>query len=189
MTHRAPGPSPPKIWLLPVLALIALAGLVLSGVLSRSLALDFVAWWPIWALLALLTLLARGRRLGRVRLSGLVPVIAILLIGLLVAAHLLAWPAMPSTRLALVGPPAAAVETAALSARIDGEIRLRAGAEYLYRVEPLRLGGDIAVPDAREQTAESAVVIELLPHPDPGFYGFSGWDVVLSAAPAWSLTL
>jgi hypothetical protein len=189
MTHRATGPSLPKIWLLPVLAVLTLAGLVLAEVLSPSLALDFIALWPVWVLVALIALLVRGRRLGRVRLSGLVPVLATLLVGVLLIAHLLGWPAMPSSAPALVGPSLNGVETAALSARIDGEIRLREGAEHLYLVQPLRQGGEIGVPDAREQAAESAVVIELVPDPDPGLYAFSGWDVILSAVPTWSLTL
>jgi hypothetical protein len=191
MTHRATGPSSevPKVWLLPVVALAVLAGLVAAGMLSRSIALDFVTWWPVWLIVALLALLVRRRHLRRVRLSGLVAVLATLLVGLLVAAHLLAWPALPSSELVLVGQAPQGVETAALSARIDGEVRLRGGAEYLYRVEPLRLGGEIGVPDAEEQSAESAVVVELVADPDPGFYGFSGWDIFLSPVPAWSLTL
>ena len=191
MTHRAPGPSSgaPKIWLLPLLVLVALAVLGWAGYLSRSLLLDFVAWWPVWVLVALAALVVRGRRAGRVRLSGIVPVVATLLIGLFATAHLLGWPLMPSTDRILVGPSAEGVETAALSARVDGELRVRAGAGFLYLVESLRLGGEVGVPDAEEQKAESAVVIELIPDEMPGLYGFSGWDVVLSSVPTWSLTL
>jgi hypothetical protein len=191
MTHRAPGPSSgaPKIWLLPLLLLVALAALGWMGHLSRSLLLDFLAWWPVWLLVALAALVARGRRAGRVRLSGIVPLVATLLIGLFATAHLLGWPLMPSTYRVLVGPPADGIETAALSARVDGELRVRAGADFLYRVESLRLGGEVGVPDAEEQQVESAVVIELIPDETPGLYGFSGWGVVLSSAPAWSLTM
>lgn len=191
MTHRAAGPSSqvPKVWLLPVTVLAAIAGLVVAGILSRSLVLDFIAWWPVWLVIALLGVLFRRARLGRLRLSGLLAVLATVILGVLVAAHLLAWPALPSSDMALVGPTPQGVETAALSARIDGEIRLRAGADYLYQVEPLRLGGEVGVPDAEEQSAESTVVVELVPARDPGFYGFSGWDIFLSSVPAWNLTL
>lgn len=191
MTHRAPGPSSgaPKIWLLPLLLLAVLAAAGSTGYLSRSLLLDFVAWWPVWVLVVLAALVVRRRRVGRVRLSGLVPLVATLLIGLFAAAHILGWPLMPSTDRVLVGPPADGVETAALSARVGGELRVRAGADFLYRVESLRLGGEVGVPDAEEQQIESAAVIELIPDEMPGLYGFSGWDVVLSSAPAWSLTL
>lgn len=189
MTHRAAGPSPPRIWLLPVFGLVALAGLVFANVLSRSLALDFAAWWPVWVLVALLALLARGRRAGRLRLSALVPLAVTVLIALFVTAHLLAWPGMPSAKRALVGPPPQGVETAALSARVDGELRVRAGSRFLYQVDAIRLGGSIGLPDAEEQTAESAMAIELVPDPDPGLHAFSGWEVVLSPAASWNLTL
>jgi hypothetical protein len=189
MTHRAPGPSFPKIWLLPVLGLGTLAALSWTGYLSRSILLDFIAWWPVWLLLIVLAVVVRGRRAGRVRLSGIVPLLATLVLGLFVAAHFLSWPGMPSTDRILVGPPAEGVTTAAISARVDGELRVGAGAEHLYRVESLRLGGDVGVPDAEEQQAESAVVIELVGDANPGLYGFSGWDVMLSPLPGWSLTL
>lgn len=191
MTHRAAGPSSqvPKIWLLPVAVLAILAGLVVTGMLSRSLVLDFVAWWPVWLLIVLLAVLVRRRRLRRLRLSGLVAVFATLLIALLISAHLLAWPALPSSDLMLVGPAPQGVETAALSARVEGQVRLQAGSDFLYRVEPLRWGGEVGIPDAEEQVAASAVVVELISDPDPGFYGFSGWDIFLSSVPVWSLTL
>ena len=191
MTHRATGPSSgaPKIWLLPLLLLAGLAVAGSTGYLSRSLLLDFLAWWPVWLLVALAALVLRGRRVGRVRLSGMVPLAATLLIGVFATGHVLGWPLLPSTDRVLVGPPADGVETAALSARVDGELRVRAGADFLYQVASLRLGGEVGIPDAEEQQAESAVVIELIPDEMPGLYGFSGWDVVLNPMPTWSLTL
>lgn len=191
MTHRAPGPSlgAPKIWLLPVLAVGALAMLAWTDYLSRSLALDFVAWWPVWLLAILAAVAVRGRRMGRIRLSGVVPLLALAALGVFVAAHLLGWAIMPSTDQVLVGPPPDGVETAALSARVDGELRVGAGTKDLYRVESLRFGGEVAVPDASEQQAESTVVIELVTNDSPELYRFSGWDVTLSPLPAWNLTL
>ena len=87
MTHRAPGPSlgAPKIWLLPVLAVGALAMLAWTDYLSRSLALDFVAWWPVWLLAILAAVAVRGRRMGRIRLSGVVPLLATAALGVFVA--------------------------------------------------------------------------------------------------------
>ncbi|MGH8944656.1 MAG: hypothetical protein ACRDVL_00710 [Acidimicrobiia bacterium] len=191
MTHRAPGPSlgAPKIWLLPLLLIGALAVVVWRGYLSRSLLLDFVAWWPVWLGVAVIALAVRGRRVGRVRLSGIVPLVATAAIGIFVAAHLLGWAIMPSADQVLVGPPADGIATAALSARVDGDLHVAGGAQHLYRVEPLRLGGEVGVPDADEQKVESAVVIQLTPEDSPGLYGFSGWDVALSPLPQWSLTL
>lgn len=191
MTHRAPGPSlrAPRIWLLPLLLVVAVAAFAWTEYLSRSLLLDFIAWWPVWLSVILIALAVRGRRVGRVRLSGLVPLLATMALGIFVAAHVLGWPIMPSTEQVLVGPPPDGISTAALSARVDGDLRVGAGAEFLYRVEPIRLGGEVGVPDADEQRVESAVVIELMPDDSPGLYGFAGWDVALSTLPVWSLTL
>jgi hypothetical protein len=167
----------------------ALAFVAWRGYLSRSLLLDFVAWWPVWLVVAVIALAVRGRRAGRVRLSGVVPLVATAAIGVFVAAHLLAWAIMPSAGQVLVGPPTDGIATAALSARVEGDLHVAAGGQYLYRVEPLRLGGEVGTPDADEQVVESAVVIELTAEGSPGLYGFSGWDVALSPLPQWNLTL
>lgn len=191
MTHRAAGSGGgiPRIWLLPIVVATALLGVTAWGVLSRSLVLDLIAWWPVWLLLAILVVLARGRRIGKVRASGLMPLVVTATLIVFVFGHLAGWAVMPSASQTLVGPPAEPGTSAALSARIDGDVHLSSGGDTLYLVGPVRRGGDVGIPDASEQAQGEVVSVTLEPPADPGFYAFSGWDVLLSAAVPWSLTL
>ena len=191
MTHRAVGArgGVPRIWLLPIVVVTAILGVTATGLLSRSIVLDLLAWWPVWLLLVVLAVAARGRRIGKLRLPGLVPLITTAALVTFVVGHLLAWPIMPSTSQQLIGPVVGAETSAALSARLAGDLRLSAGADHLYEVDPLRFGGGIGVPEAIEQIQGSAVSIVLSPPADPGLYSFSGWDITVSTLPLWSLTL
>lgn len=191
MTHRAAGRGRriPKLWLLPALMLAAITGATYAGVFSRSLVLDLAAWWLVWLLIVLLAVVARGRRWGRVRVSGLVPLFAAAALGLFTYGHVAGWPVMPSASQSLVGPQATSGSVAALSARIDGELVVKPGSDHLYEVHPIRRGGDIGVPEAIEQTQGSAISVVLRPPADPGFYEFSGWDLTLSQRTEWNLTL
>lgn len=192
MTHRAAGTAiggVPRIWLLPTALLAVFLGITAAGVLSRSLLIDLVAWWPAWLGILILTVATRGMRIRRVRVSGLVPLLATGVLVAFVVGHLSGWAVMPSAAISLVGPPADVATTAALSARIDGEMQIGAGSEFLYTVEPIRRGGQLGIPDAEEQTQGSSISVQLSQPPDPGFYVFSGWDVELSTGPSWNLTL
>ena len=191
MTHRAAGAdrSVPRIWLLPIFALTVILGVTAGGVLSRSLLLDLLAWWPVWLAITLLTVLARRRQLGRMRLSGLIPLLASAALIAFTAGHVYGWMVMPSAAQELNGPLADSATVAALSAGVDGDLRVGEGASLLYEVGPVRRGGDIGIPEAVEQVRESAISIILQEPSDPGFHSFSGWDILLSAIPAWSLTL
>ena len=202
MTHRAAGSGRgiPRIWLLPAATLVVGLGAAALGILSRSLALDFVAWWPVWLVVVVLAVIARGRRVGRVRVSGLVPLVAFVALVALVVGHLQGWPIMPSAAARLVGPPAEGVSQAVLEAHIDGVIRLSSGSSFLYEVEPIRRGGLVALPEAMEEhrpmgvdpeelEPTSLVIVFLQPRPDPGLYGFAGWDIGLSEAVQWTIGL
>ncbi|MFP4074595.1 MAG: hypothetical protein ACLFVZ_11215, partial [Actinomycetota bacterium] len=72
---------------------------------------------------------------------------------------------------------------------IDGEINVRGGSEFLYRVEPVRAGGIIGIPGANEQLVDSAVSVELEAPANPGVFSFAGWHLFLSKTPRWSLSL
>ncbi|MGC2239790.1 MAG: hypothetical protein WA726_03030 [Acidimicrobiia bacterium] len=192
MTHRAAGSrrAALRAWALPgtALALIALA--VYFDWLSRSIALDFAAWWPVWALIALLGFLVRGRKLGRLRLSGLIPILALGVVAVFLYGHLAGWVAMPSSSVRLIGPGQGSVSTAALSARITGTLHVTSGESgFLYAVVPIRRGGDVALPDATEQIQGPSMSIQLKPMADPGLYTFAGWDLDLDPSPEWSLSL
>lgn len=191
MTPRAArrGGTIPRLWLLPMLIVTALLGVAAAGVLSRSLVLDLIAWWPAWVMIALMAILARGRKLGRVRLSGLVPLVASVILGLFAWGHLEGWPVMPSASQSLVGPHVDFGTDAALSARVDGTLEVGSGTEFLYEVDPVRRGGTVGIPEATEQTQGDATTVVLTAPTDPGFMTFSGWHLMLSEAAIWSLSL
>jgi hypothetical protein len=192
MTHTASGSSAgiPRAWLLPVAVLVAILLAAVFGFLSRSVVIDFVAWWPVWVLVGGLGFLARRRRWGKVRLSGLIPLFALAVLGIFLACHILGWDAMPSSAASLVGPSSDTATTAAMSARIEGKLEVRAGQTgFLYAVVPIRTGGDTGLPEAVERTQGTSMAVVLEPVTEPGFYTFAGWDLELDPAPAWALSL
>lgn len=192
MTWRIGGSrrAVPRAWVLPVLALVLLLVAVYLGFLSRSVVHDLIAWWPAWLILLILVLLARGRRWGRIRVSALVPVVWVTVFALFVSGHLLGWALMPSASTDLNGPQAGSATTGALSARIDGRLRVGSGESgFLYAVEPLKRGGDIGPPVAVEQLQGANIAIDLEDSPDPGLYTFAGWAIDLDESPVWSLSL
>lgn len=192
MTHRTGGSrrAIPRAWLLPLLALVLILAAVYLGYLSRSIAHDFIAWWPVWLVMVALLLVARGRRWGRLRVSAVVAILWVLMVGLFVAGHVIGWRAMPSASTDLNGPQAGSVSTAALSARIDGRLEVGSGESgFLYAVDPLRRGGEIGPPVATEQLQGANIAVALGPSPDPGLYTYSGWSLDLDESPAWSLSL
>ena len=71
MTHTASGSKPgvPKGWLVPAVALVLILVAAAIGWLSRSIVIDFVAWWPLWLLLGGLAFFGRHMKLGRVRVA------------------------------------------------------------------------------------------------------------------------
>ncbi|HEX2404349.1 MAG TPA: hypothetical protein VHM29_06565, partial [Acidimicrobiia bacterium] len=74
-----------------MLALIAILVAISLGLLSRSVLLDVIAWWPVWLVLVVIAFLARGRRWGRVRVSALVAILSVAVLGLFITAHVLGW--------------------------------------------------------------------------------------------------
>jgi hypothetical protein len=180
----------PKVWILPVLALVLILIAISIGILSRSVLIDLIAWWPVWLILVVIAFLARGRRWGRVRVSALVAILSVLVLGTFITGHILGWAAMPSAATVLNGPQAGSVATGALSARIDGQLEVGSGQSgFLYAVEPVRRGGEIGPPVANEQLQGPNIAVALEPSPDPGLYTFAGWELDLDEAPSWSLSL
>ncbi len=191
MTPRAEGPSRrvPRMWLVPLAVLTGLLALVAVGYLSRSFVLDLAASWPVWAVVALVAVALRSRRVGRVLLSGIVPLIALASLAALVVAHLQGWPGLPSSESRLVGPPTDDVETAELRAHVDGTLIVGSGSEFLYVVEPVRRGGVIGIPGATEDASGTHTSVELTPIDGSDFYRFSGWVVNLASTTTWILDL
>lgn len=191
MTYRAarPGPGIPRIWLIPISIAVVVLAATSTGLLSRSLVFDLTAWWAVWLLLLVLALVTPGRRVGRVKLVGLVPILATVAFIVFLTAHLSGWSMMPSATSVLVGPTVDQTETASMTARVDGRLVVGSTASFLYEVIPLRLGGGVGLPSAIESIGESSISVTLNQPSDPGFYGFSGWDLSLSPLVDWSLVL
>lgn len=192
MTHIIGGSrrGVPKVWVLPVLALVLILIAISLGFLSRSVLIDLIAWWPVWLVLVVVAFLVRGRRWGKVRVSALVAILSLAVLGLFITAHVVGWAVMPSASTGLNGPQAGSVSTGALSARIEGRLEVGSGQTgFLYAVEPVRTGGDIGPPVAVEQLQGPNIAVALDPSPDPGLYTFAGWVLDLDEAPVWSLSL
>ena len=179
----------PRSWLFPIGALTLLLGVAATGRLSRSIVADLIAWSPVWLGIALAAYFLRERKVGQLRVAGVIPLIALLFVGLFTWGHLAGWSIMPSAAQRLVGPETAAFTEATLQAEIDGAIEVSGGSEFLYTVEPVMRGGAFGIPGASEQVADTSVSVVLAPIEDPGLYTYAGWDIGLAAAPRWSLVL
>lgn len=179
----------PRAWLIPIGAITLLLGIAAAGVLSRSIAADFLAWWPVWVGLGIIAYLVRDRNLGAFRMAGLVPLAALFFVTLFAWGHLAGWGIMPSASQRLVGPEAAGITRTSLSAGIDGRIVVSGDSEFLYRVDPIRRGGGIGIPTAREEVVDSTIDVSLQEPADPGVYSYAGWDLSLSPLPVWTLSL
>ena len=180
----------PRSWMLPIITLILLLGSAVTGWLSRSIVADLIAWWPVWLGLALAAYLLRERKVGPLRVAGLVPLAAFAFVLLFAVGHLAGWALMPSASQRLVGPTLDGVSEASMVAGIDGQITMHGGDETsLYRVEPIKHGGVIGIPAATEEGSSESLAITLDAPEDAGIYGFAGWDIQLADRPVWDLTL
>ncbi|HEX9763234.1 MAG TPA: hypothetical protein VGA97_09055 [Acidimicrobiia bacterium] len=183
-------PGVPRLWILPGGVAAGVGAAVAAGVVSRSLILDLIAWWPVWLALFGLIWLGRGRRLGPIKVSGLVPLAALGVVVSFLVGHLEGWPLMPSATGGLIGPVATDYEQATLSVDIEGMVGLDgADSTYLYQAVPVRWGGEVGLPEGFEVASESSVFIDLRPAGDPGLQVFAGWSIRLASHPSWDLTL
>jgi len=182
------GRGVPPLWALPLGIAAGVASSVAGGVTSRSVVLDFLAWWPVWAGTAALVVVTRGKYLGRIRVSGLIPMILFGVSITFVIGHVNGWTAMPSSSGRLIGP-IPDFEHASLTASLEGRLEVTGDAGFLYEVTPIRWAGIVGIPDALEQSTDGSVVVTLRPPVDPGFQAFSGWHLALSPEPQWKLSL
>lgn len=191
MTHRAAGSfrGVPRIWILPLLVITLLLAAMALDILSRSLLLDIVAWWPVWVLLAIVILLSGGRRVGRVRVSGLVSIAVTAILVVFVIGHVQGWPLNPSASRYLTGPSPEPFTEASIRAVIEGDLVVGGGSGFLYEVTPRAGGGDIGTPAAEERVVEDTVAVFLDPPADPGLDTSSGWDLTVSDQPEWTMDL
>jgi hypothetical protein len=164
--------------------------LVAVGVFSRAMFIDFLAWWPVWITLGATGYFTRGRRVGQLNLNAVVPLVALVAVGLFVWGYLAGWALMPSASTRLNGPLEGPATSVALSATIDGQIDVApSDLGFVYSVVRKRGGGQVGLPEANEKAQGSALGIVLTPVADPGLNTFSGWEMGLSTVPVWSFTL
>lgn len=185
---RARRPGVPVLWALPLGVLFGLLLGLVFRVVSGAVLLDVIAWWPVWFVLGAFVWRVRGRRLGRVRASGLVPLLGAVVAIVFLVAHVRGWGVMPSASARLVGPDEP-YNRAALVARIDGWLRLDDDGRFLYEALPIRWGGSVPLPVAVEETVEDSISVHLRPGDESMFQRFRGWDVSLAPGPLWDLTL
>ncbi len=178
----------PALWAIPVGIIGGATVASVAGVLSGAVMLDVIAWWPVWFVLGAIAHRARGRYLGLVRASGLVPLLGVVATVVFLVAHLQGWALMPSASTRLVGPEPD-FDRASLVAEVDGWLRVGGDAVFLYEAFPIRWGGAVALPTAVEQTVEDTIAVVLQPNERDSFQSFRGWDVGLSTAPLWELRL
>lgn len=178
----------PALWAIPAGMVGGAVVAALAGVLSRAVLLDVIAWWPIWFVLGAVAYKARGRYLGMVRASGLVPLLGTAAALVFLVAHVQGWALMPSASTRLVGPEPGYARSS-LTAQVDGWLRIDGAAQFLYEAFPIRWGGSVALPTAVEQTVEDSITVTLRPDERNTFQAFRGWDVSLSPAPLWEIAL
>lgn len=183
---RRPWISP--LWSLPLGIAAGVGASVAAGVTSKAVILDLVAWWPVWLGLVAFMVVSRDRYLGRLRLSGLVPLVALAVAVIFVTGHVQGWAAMPSAGGRLIGPEPA-FDRASLVADVDGRMMVTGDAAFLYEVYPIRWGGDVGIPDALEQSGDGTIAVTLRAPGDPRFQSFAGWELRVSPGPEWDLTL
>jgi hypothetical protein len=180
----------PRAWLIPLAMVVAMLISVAAGAMSRAIVVDFLAWWPVWLALALVTFLGRGRRWGPVRLSGLIPILAASALVVFAVGYYSSWSLMPSAIVRLRGPVIEEVEAGSISARIAGDLEVAAiTARRAYTAEPLRGGGRVGIPTATERVQGASFSVSIAPDPEAGVYRFSGWRIGLSDRIPWGLTL
>jgi hypothetical protein len=178
-------------WLMVAVIIVSIAAGVVGGILAPSVVLDVVSLWPLavgafFVAAALLPL----RKRGPARVSAVLPLLLITMLGSSVVLHLTAWEQLPSSSGDLVGPRAAGVQDAELTLDLTGRLSVRPGTGDLYAVQIERRGGSTGVPEALESNFEGGPSFLVLREVDGGrWFRTSGWELSLAAGPNWSLVL
>lgn len=183
------GPRFPRAWLFPITSMVVLLAFAVAGTLSRSIVVDLLAWWPVWLAIAIATFVFRDSKLGTVRVAGLIPLAALVVVLVFAWGHVVGWEIMPSAAQHLAGPAPEGVTGASMTVVVDGEVTLGTETEALYGVDAIRRGGSVGLPTATEVTEDGTTAISLEAPEDPGIYQYAGWDVRLSPEVDWSLDI
>jgi len=188
---KPPSPWTMWAWLMVAVIIVSIAAGVVGGILAPSVVLDTVSLWPLvvgafFVAAALLPL----RKRGPARISAVLPLLLITMLGSSVVLHLTGWEQLPSSAGDLVGPRAAGVQDAELTLDLTGRLHVTAGEGDLYAVQVARSGGSTGVPEALESNFEEGPSFIVLREVDGGrWFQTSGWDLSLAVGPNWSLVL
>lgn len=180
---RGRSPWPVAVWAMTGLTAIALVVAVLGNVLSRTVALDALAMWPLAVLVV--PAAAMGLRGGRNR--ALAPLVLLTWLLVTVGLHLGGLPALPSAasavRLNLSG-----IQAGRLTVSIDDvELRMDAGP---FEVEPLPVGGTVGAPVVEQVSGTRATALTVTDDQDRSrWFRFGAYGVSLSEGTLWDLRL
>ncbi len=173
-----------------VAVLVVVIGLSVSvGLLSRTLFLDIISFWPalVFIVLVLAAIFPRLRK-GAPRLSAVIPLLLLTYLGVTVALHAARWDRLPSTVADVYGAVAADVTDARIELDLVGRLSIApVNQEELYRILMTNGGGDTGAPTALEIVDEASAAISVGQRIDPGWFTSSGWNVELSRAATWEV--
>ncbi len=178
-------------WLMVAVIIVSVAAGVVGGILAPSVVLDVISLWPLavgafFVAAALLPL----RKHGPARITAVLPLLLITMLGSSVVLHLTGWEQLPSSSADLNGPRAAGVQDAELTLDLTGRLSITAGSGDLYSARVERRGGSTGVPEALESSFEEGPTFVVLQEVDGGrWFQTSGWELALAGGPRWSLVL
>jgi len=189
--------TPPKVisiwpiwsWTMVGVLLVVMGLAVGAGVLSKTLLLDVISFWPAFVVIALVfaALIPRLRK-GAPRLSAVIPLLLLTYLGVAVALHVARWDELPSTAADISGPLVEAVTDARIELDLPGELVVRpANQAELYHVFMLNRGGRTGAPTALEIVNDAVPSISVSPREDSGWFQSVGWTVNLSLSVTWEV--
>jgi len=177
-------------WVIFALSAAAFAIAVISGGLMRAVVLDVASFWPAWAVAIVLALVLWPlSRKGVRRVGAIAPLLLFSWLTGSVGLHFSGWDQLPSAAGDLAGPAVGAAVTAELGIDVSGDLRLGPGTGLLYEVTLVRRGGATGPAEALERRTDENVVVQLIERPDAGWFESRGWEVSISRALIWTLSV
>lgn len=181
---------PTATWI--AVAILALVGAVAigSGILSTAIVLDLLALWPVAVPALPLGIVALVRRRGG-RLPAAAPLVLVTWLVVTVVLHIGGWTRLPSVAAAWAVPAGDDTTASASIVAEHGTIRLGSGTggAAAVTIDPTKRGGDTAPPAGAFRRQGSTLDIAVEERADPGWLGFSGWEVRLAPRAVWTITV
>lgn len=176
-------------WTMVAVLTVVIGLSVIVGLLSRTLLLDVISFWPalVFIVLVLAAIFPRLRK-GAPRLSAVIPLLLLTYLGVTVSLHAARWDRLPSTVADVYGPVVTDVTDARIELDLVGRLVVApVNQEELYRVLMTNGGGSTGAPTALEIVDEASAAISVGQRIDPGWFTSSGWNVELSRAATWEV--